>query len=131
MIEDNRHSGRVEIRLTDEEEENLAKTAQGLTLAEAENAFARAMVDDGRLDASNVETILEEKRQIIRKSGILECIRSKLDIGDGGGLQNLERWLMRRNKAWPDAAQRYRLPASKGALITGVPGCGKSLVAKP
>jgi ATP-dependent 26S proteasome regulatory subunit len=130
MIEANRRSGRVEILLSDADEESLAKAAQGLTLAEAENAFARAMVDDGKLDVSNVETILEEKRQIIRKSGILECIRSELRIDDVGGLHNLKRWLVRRDKAWLDAAGRYGLPAPKGVLITGVPGCGKSLVAK-
>jgi SpoVK/Ycf46/Vps4 family AAA+-type ATPase len=130
MIDANRRSGRVQFHLDDTGEELLAKAAQGLTLKEAENAFARAMVEDGKLDATKVETILEEKRQIIRKSGILECIRSELNIDDVGGLQNLKRWLIRRNKAWLDAAQRYRLPAPKGVLITGVPGCGKSLVAK-
>jgi len=130
MIEANRGSGRIKIKLDDAEEESLAKAAQGLTLKEAENAFARAMVDDGRLDISNVETILEEKRQIIRKSGILECVKSDIGIDDVGGLHNLKRWLARRDKAWLDAAARYRLPAPKGVLITGVPGCGKSLVAK-
>ncbi|GHU33380.1 ATPase [Betaproteobacteria bacterium] len=130
MIETNRHSGRVRIQLSGDEKELLAKAAQGLTLKEAENAFARAMVEDGKFDISKVETILEEKRQIIRKSGILECIKSDLDIDDVGGLQNLKRWLIRRNKVWLDAAARYRLPAPKGVLITGVPGCGKSLVAK-
>lgn len=130
MIETNRHSGRIKIDLTKEDEERLAKAAVGLTLHEAENAFARAMVEDGKLDASDVEVILEEKRQTIRKSGILEFIKSDLNIDDVGGLQNLKRWLIKRNKSWLDSAARYNLPAPKGVLITGVPGCGKSLVAK-
>ena len=130
MVETNRHSGRIKIDLTKEDEERLAKAAVGLTLHEAENAFARAMVEDGKLDASDVEVILEEKRQTIRKSGILEFIKSDLNIDDVGGLQNLKRWLVKRNKSWLDAAARYNLPAPKGVLITGVPGCGKSLVAK-
>ncbi len=130
MIETNRHSGRIEINLSDEEEERLAKAALGLTLYEAENAFARAMVEDGKLDISDVEVILEEKRQTIRKSGILEFIKSDLNIADVGGLQNLKRWLIKRNKSWLDSAARYNLPAPKGVLITGVPGCGKSLIAK-
>jgi SpoVK/Ycf46/Vps4 family AAA+-type ATPase len=130
MIDANRNSGRIEIDLSAEEEERLAKAALGLTLHEAENAFARAMVRDGRLHIGDVEVILEEKRQTIRKSGILEFIKSDLDIDDVGGLQNLKRWLLKRNKSWLDSAARYNLPAPKGVLITGVPGCGKSLVAK-
>lgn len=130
MIETNRHSGRIKIDLNEEEEERLAKAALGLTLHEAENAFARAMVEDGKLDISDVDVILEEKRQTIRKSGILEYIKSDLNIDDVGGLQNLKRWLIKRNKSWLDSAARYNLPAPKGVLITGVPGCGKSLVAK-
>ena len=69
MIEANRHTGRITIDLTDEEAERLTKAALGLTLLEAENAFARAMVEDGRLTGSDVNVILAEKRQIIRKSG--------------------------------------------------------------
>jgi len=130
MIESNRHTGRIKIELNEEEEKRLAKAALGLTLHEAENAFARAMVEDGRLDISDVDVILEEKRQTIRKSGILEFINSDLKIDDVGGLQNLKRWLIKRNKSWLDSAARYNLPAPKGVLITGVPGCGKSLVAK-
>ena len=130
MIEANRHTGRIKINLNEEEEERLAKAAVGLTLHEAENAFARAMVDDGILDISDVDVILEEKRQTIRKSGILEFIKSDLNIDDVGGLQNLKRWLHKRNKSWLGSAARYNLPAPKGVLITGVPGCGKSLIAK-
>jgi SpoVK/Ycf46/Vps4 family AAA+-type ATPase len=130
MIETNQHTGRIKINLNTEEEERLSKAALGLTLNEAENAFARAMVEDGRLDISALDVILEEKRQTIRKSGILEFIKSDLNIDDVGGLQNLKRWLTKRNKSWLDSASRYNLPAPKGVLITGVPGCGKSLVAK-
>lgn len=130
MIEANRYTGRIEINLSPEDEERLAKAALGLTLHEAENAFALAMVMDGKLDISDVEVVLEEKRKTIRKSGILEDIKSDLNIDDIGGLQNLKRWLIKRNKSWLDAAERYNLPAPKGVLITGVPGCGKSLLAK-
>ncbi|GAB1807659.1 AAA family ATPase [Priestia megaterium] len=130
MIKANKHSGRIQIDLNEEEKELLAKAATGLTLSEAENAFARAMVEDGRLNVHDVEVILEEKEQIIKKTGILEFVRSDLKMEDVGGLENLKRWLSKRNKSWLDSAKKYGLPAPKGVLITGVPGCGKSLISK-
>jgi len=130
MIYINQQSGRIQITLTDEEKERLAKAALGLTLSEAENAFARAMVEDGSLAIDDVEVILEEKEQIIKKSGILEFITSEVRMEDVGGLENLKRWLSKRNKSWLDSARKYGLPAPKGVLITGVPGCGKSLISK-
>lgn len=130
MIKANKHSGRIQIDLNEEEKEMLAKAATGLTLSEAENAFARAMVEDGRLNVHDVEVILEEKEQIIKKTGILEFVRSDLKMEDVGGLENLKRWLSKRNKSWLDSAKKYGLPAPKGVLITGVPGCGKSLISK-
>ncbi len=130
IIQANQGSGRIVIDLPPTDAERLVKAAVGLTLHEAENAFARSMVADGRLDASDVETVLEEKRQTIRKSEILEFISSDLELRDVGGLENLKRWLDKRNAAWMDEARAYGLPAPKGVLITGVPGCGKSLLAK-
>ncbi|MBO1515412.1 AAA family ATPase [Metabacillus bambusae] len=130
MINVNEQSGRIQISLTGEEKERLAKAAMGLTLSEAENAFARAMVEDGRLDIHDVDVILEEKEQIIKKTGILEFITSELKMEDVGGLENLKRWLAKRNNSWLDSARKYGLPAPKGVLITGVPGCGKSMISK-
>lgn len=130
MIASNKQTGRIQIELTSQDCERLAKAALGLTLQEAENAFARAMVEDGKLDVDDIETILDEKQQIIKKTQILEFVKSDLNMGDVGGLENLKRWLEKRNKSWLDDAKRYCLPSPKGVLITGVPGCGKSLVSK-
>ena len=118
-------------KLTDEEKNIFAKTAQGLTLQEAENAFARAMVERKHLTIDELDIIMDEKCQVIKKTGILEFIKSDLKIDDVGGLENLKHWLIKRNNSWLDKAHdNYNLPAPKGVLITGVPGCGKSLTAK-
>jgi len=130
MIDMNKQSGRIIIDLDESEKERLCKAALGLTLQEAENAFARSMVEDGKLDIGDLEIILEEKCQVIKKTGILEFIKSDLNMNDVGGLENLKRWVSKRNKSWLDSAQKYNIPAPKGVLITGVPGCGKSLTAK-
>lgn len=121
---------RIRIEVDAVGRERLAKAAMGLTLHEATNAFARAMVDDGVLRNEDVQVVLEEKKQTIRKSGLLEFVTVDIDLDDVGGLQNLKRWLIKRNNSWMDEAAEYGLPAPKGVLMTGVPGCGKSLTAK-
>ena len=130
MIEMNESSG-ILIDLKEDEKEVLCKAAQGLTLQEAENAFARAMVSKGQLTIQELDVILDEKCQVIKKTGILEFIKSDFNMNDVGGLENLKKWLIKRNNSWLGKAQKdYNLPAPKGVLITGVPGCGKSLTAK-
>lgn len=120
----------LKVLLNDEGKQQLAKSALGLTLQEAENAFARAIVTRGCLDSESVKIIFEEKNQVIKKTGILEFIHSDLGIEDIGGLENLKKWLQKRNNSWSDSAKKYNIPSPKGVLITGVPGCGKSLTAK-
>ena len=116
--------------LSEEEKDKLCKAALGLTMQEAENAFALAMVQDGMLNKDDIQVILEEKMQVIRKTGLLEYVQSDLGIDDIGGLDNLKKWLLKRNNSWSELAKKYCLPAPKGVLVTGIPGCGKSLTAK-
>ncbi len=130
MIEANQINNRIKIDLKPHEKECLAKASLGLTLEEAENAFARAMVEDGCLSINDLDLVIEEKRQIIKKSEILEFINTDLNMDDVGGLENLKIWLKKRNKSWFDSAKRYGISAPRGVLITGVPGCGKSLIVK-
>lgn len=120
----------VEATLSEEEKDKLCKAALGLTLQEAESAFALAMVNDGKICIKDLATILEEKVQVIKKTGILEFIKSEYSIKDIGGLDNLKNWLLKRNNSWSEQAKKYCIPAPKGVLVTGVPGCGKSLTAK-
>ncbi len=122
--------GNLNVNLNEKEKESLVKAAIGLTLQEAENAFARAMVNDGSLNGSDVDLILKEKSQVIKKNDLLEYIDSNVNIDDVGGLENLKKWLRKRDKSWLSSAKRYGLPSPKGVLLTGVPGCGKSLIAK-
>ena len=88
------------------------------------------MVERGKLTIEELDIISDEKCQVIKKTGILEIVKSDLNLEDVGGLENLKRWIEKRNNSWSDAAKKYNLPSPKGVLITGVPGCGKSLTAK-
>lgn len=130
LIEANQKNPNLKIDLSLEDKEILAKAALGLTHQEAENAYARAMVTYQKLDKHTRDVIIDEKRQIIQKEGLLEFIKTKYIMKDVGGLDNLKKWLLKRQNAFLDSAKRYCLPDPKGILIAGVPGCGKSLIAK-
>ncbi|MBM3249540.1 MAG: AAA family ATPase [Candidatus Omnitrophica bacterium] len=120
----------VKIELNDETKEKLVKAALGLTHQEAENAFARVIVLDKRLDINDIDKILEEKKQAIRKSRLLEYYESKEEFASVGGLDCLKDWLKKRGAAFTQKAHEFGLPQPKGILLLGVQGCGKSLTAK-
>jgi SpoVK/Ycf46/Vps4 family AAA+-type ATPase len=107
--------------------ERVVEAALGLTLVEAENVFAKSAV---RTHTFDLETILEEKKQIIRKSGLLEYYEHREEFSDVGGMEVLKDWLVKRRNAFSSRARDFGLPLPKGILMIGVPGTGKSLTAK-
>ncbi len=117
-------------RLDTETREKLLKAALGLTKDEAEKVYRKAQVKAGRLTGEEVNIVLSEKKQLIRRNGILEYIEEDETIDSVGGLEELKRWLNQRSNAFTERAREYGLPQPKGMLILGVPGCGKSLIAK-
>jgi SpoVK/Ycf46/Vps4 family AAA+-type ATPase len=125
-----RKGNRAQVNLNAQEAEQLIKAALGLTLAEAENAFAKAIAHNGKLDKDDIQLVLDEKRQVIRKAGLLEYYPTDERLENVGGLDNLKTWLQRRTAAFGEAARKFGLPEPKGLLLLGVQGCGKSLTAK-
>jgi SpoVK/Ycf46/Vps4 family AAA+-type ATPase len=117
-------------RITTEAREKLLKAALGLTRDEAEKVYRKAQVTAGRLTEEEVDVVLSEKKQLIRRNGILEYVEEDETIDSVGGLEELKHWLKQRSNAFTERAREYGLPQPKGMLILGVPGCGKSLIAK-
>jgi SpoVK/Ycf46/Vps4 family AAA+-type ATPase len=130
IIEDVKDNPKLRIVLDAESRERLLYAARGLTLREAENVFAKTLVLDGRIDASDIDVVLAEKQQIIKKSGLLEYYETQEEFSNVAGLDNLKDWLWKRTVAFTDRAAEFGLPAPKGLLLLGVQGCGKSLSAK-
>jgi SpoVK/Ycf46/Vps4 family AAA+-type ATPase len=130
IVDDVKDNPKVTINLSSHSREQLLRAAQGLTLKEAENVFAKTLVTDGKLDADDVSIVFSEKRQIIRKDGLLEYYDAADQFGDVAGLDNLKQWLQKRSIAFTDKAKEFGLPAPRGVLLLGVQGCGKSLCAK-
>ncbi len=117
-------------RITTETREKLLKAALGLTRDEAEKVYRKAQVTTGHLTEEEVSIVLSEKKQLIRRNGILDYIEEDETLDSVGGLEELKRWLKQRANAFTERAREYGLPQPKGMLILGVPGCGKSLIAK-
>lgn len=107
----------------------LIDAALGMTSMEADLAYCLASVKDG-FDEKSPFTISSEKEQIIRKSGILDYFPKNESLKDVGGMDNLKEWLNKRQLAYDKEARDWGLKEPKGLLLLGVPGCGKSLIAK-
>jgi len=134
-IEDKcRSNPSITIALQKEEREELLKAALGLTFSEVNNVFSKVIVKDGKLDAQDISGILDEKRQLTKKGGILEYINVEENVKEGlnsvGGLNSLKQWFKERSLGFSEEARKFPLKAPKGVLLTGVPGCGKSMCAK-
>jgi SpoVK/Ycf46/Vps4 family AAA+-type ATPase len=116
----------LETSLLDE----FVRSSQGLSIERIRRVLARAIAGHGSLQADDVNLILEEKRQTIRQTQILDFYPATESISDIGGLDNLKDWLIRRGGAFSEAARHYGLPHPKGLLLVGIQGTGKSLTAK-
>lgn len=121
---------KVKVALTPALEEKVIKAARGLTEREAERVFAKSVVNNMRFDEDDLQLIIEEKRQIIRKTELLEYYELQEELQNVGGVGALKEWLEERRAAFSSQAREYGLPEPKGLLLLGVQGCGKSLMAK-
>lgn len=117
----------LDLSLSGEERDAIIRATQGLTCSEAENVFAKSLVQHRRLD---VNVIVAEKQHLIQKSKVMEFFAASENFGDVGGMSELKEWLRKRGAAFTERARRFGLPEPRGLLLLGVSGCGKSLMAK-
>ena len=110
--------------------DDLVRSCQGLSMERIRRVLARAIATHGELQPDDVDLILEEKRQTIRQTQILDFYPATERISDIGGLDNLKEWLLRRGSSFSEKARQYGLPYPRGLLLVGIQGTGKSLTAK-
>jgi len=110
--------------------DELVRSCQGLSMERIRRVLARAIASHGELQPEDVELVLEEKRQTIRQTQILDFYPATEKISDIGGLDNLKDWLLRRGGAFTERARQYGLPHPRGLMLVGIQGTGKSLTAK-
>jgi hypothetical protein len=117
----------------------MANNLRGLTEEEAERATSQAIVTRYGLTPETVTDVLQAKKELLRRSGMLEFIATpeatpgndaSENLAMVGGLDNLKCWLAQRRGTWGDAARDFGLEPPRGVIILGVQGCGKSMCAR-
>jgi hypothetical protein len=98
----------------------LLDAAAGLTRYEAEGAFSLSLVRTGKITPA---TVWEHKEAGLKKSGLLSLHRGGETFDRIGGLDPLKEYLL--------ASLDPKAPfAGQGCMLVGVPGTGKSTIAK-
>jgi SpoVK/Ycf46/Vps4 family AAA+-type ATPase len=110
--------------------EQLIKACQGLSRARIRRVLAAALAAKGQVNETDIDRVLEEKKQAVRQTGILEFYTAHESLKNVGGLENLKQWVRMRQDAFTEEARRYGIPNAKGVLLVGIQGTGKSLSAK-
>ena len=108
----------------------MAENLRGLTEEEAERAISQALVTRYALCPETVSDVLQAKKDLLRRSEMLDFVQDSASMATVGGLDNLKRWLQQREGSWEDRARDFGLDPPKGIIILGVQGCGKSLCAR-
>ena len=110
--------------------ENLSRACQGLSLERIRRVLSKIIATYKTIDNNSISVLLNEKKQIIGQTEILEYWSVEEKITSVGGLNNLKDWLRKRKTAFSVQAGNYGLPTPRGLLLVGIQGTGKSLTAK-
>ena len=132
LIKDLDQRGHVEVSLSKEEEASLLRHLRGLTLLEAHKILTKAIIEDGKLSAEDVQLVVAAKKEVVEREGLLEYFPTDHKLAQIADLVSLKAWLAKRQGVVrePTRAASYGLQFPRGMLLLGVPGYGKSLSAK-
>lgn len=115
-------------KIPEDRTREIARSCLGLTDYEADNCLAKSLV---KHNDYLIREIADEKKQIIRKSGLLEIYDPDVSLDDLGGMEALKDYLAQvAVQADDPKAKDFGLPPPKGILLLSPPGNGKSALAK-
>jgi len=119
----------------DDLRQEFCRNLQGLQLDEIRHIIRSCLArTGGKLTKQTIELALDEKKDIVRKSGIIEVVDTDVSFNDIGGLEKLKEDLIVKAKIFKHLNlalnRKCKITLPKGVLIIGMPGCGKSMIAK-
>ncbi len=104
----------------------LVRSCQGLTIAEINDAIRFSLKKYPQLNSDILgQQVNQFKLAKLKRLGVELSHEPDVKVG---GFKTLKTWLTRRKKLF--ASPNKKLPQPKGVMLVGVPGCGKSLIAK-
>ncbi len=119
-------------KFTQDDRDKLMPSLKGMSAFEIDRMLDMAMSSNGSLSADDREMILVQKKQMVKKSGVLELIDTPESIDSIGGVEILKEYLKKKSGIYarlPEAI-KFGVSIPKGVFLVGMPGCGKSLCAK-
>ena len=116
----------------DEDRAALMPSLKGMTSFDIDRMLDLAMSSNGTLTSGDKAMILQQKKAMVKNSGVIELVDTPGNIADIGGMEALKKYLERKARIYKDIskARQNKVAIPKGVLIVGMPGCGKSLCAK-
>lgn len=114
-------------KLTEEETEQVIIAAKGLTFQEIKFALRLSYIKHKKFIAKE---LLDEKIQIIKKSGVLSYKEPELTLDDIGGHKILKQWIKDTKTCMSKEAAAFGVDRTRGFISTGLAGSGKTAVAE-
>ncbi len=114
-------------RFDTDDVEAFADATAGMTRLQISDTLTMSLA---RHQDWKMDFILEEKRKSVEKAGFT-LIRPSTGFENIGGLTPLKTWIRLISKRFTQAAREYGFIRNiRGLLMAGVPGCGKTAIAK-
>jgi hypothetical protein len=111
---------------------DFSRACAGLPLNTARSLLSRSITHNRAVDGRAIFQAHDEKRAIVRRSGVARLQEPRGGLEMVGGLKHFKSWVEEVDPMFKGlgSAREFGCRFPAGAALIGVPGCGKSLMAE-